>query len=129
MTRLLPFLLLTAGCAAAAANDAPSRDQQALTRELEGRTAGPPRACVPVRQTQSLQIVDRQTLVYRDGDTVYVNRLGANCPGMRPLSTLVVEAYGSQYCRGDRVRAVETQNALPGPFCVLRDFVPYRHGG
>jgi hypothetical protein len=129
MMRLLAFLLLTAGCAATAADDAPSRDQVALSQELEGRTGGGPQACVPIRQTQSLQIVDRQTLVYRDGDTVYVNRLGADCPGMRPLSTLIVEAHGSQYCRGDRVRAVETQNAIPGPFCVLRDFVPYRRGG
>jgi hypothetical protein len=127
--RLLPLLLLTAGCAATAADDAPSRDQAALTGELEGRTAGAAQACVPIRQTQSLQIVDRQTLVYRDGHTVYVNRLGADCPGMRPLSTLIVEAHGSQYCRGDRIRAVETQNAIPGPFCVLRDFIPYRRGG
>lgn len=125
--RLLPFLLLTAGCAATA-TDTPTRDQQALSRELEGRTAGAPQACVPARQTQSLQIVDRQTIAYRDFDTVYVNRLGADCPGMRPLTTLVVEAHGSQYCRGDRVRAVETQSSVPGPWCVLRDFVPYRRG-
>lgn len=127
--RLLPLLLLTAGCAATGADDVHSRDQLALTKELEGRTAGAPQACVPIRQSQSMQIVDRQTLVYRDGDTVFVNRLGADCPGMRPLSTLIVEAHGSQYCRGDRVRAVEMQNAIPGPFCVLRDFVPYRRGG
>jgi hypothetical protein len=129
MMRLLPFLLLTAGCAATGAHDAPSRDQAALAEDLEGRTAGAPQACVAIRQTQSLQIVDRQTLVYRDGDTVYVNRLGADCPGMRPLSTLIVEAHGSQYCRGDRVRAVEAQSTIPGPTCVLRDFVPYRRGG
>jgi hypothetical protein len=65
-------------------------------------------------------------LVYRERDTVYVNRLGADCPGMRPLTTLIVEAHGSQYCRGDRVRAAETGSTVPGPFCVLRDFVPYR---
>jgi hypothetical protein len=126
--RLLPLLLLVAGCAATSA-DGPSREQIALTEDLEGRTAGAPQACVPTRQTQSLQIVNRQTIVYRDFDTLWVNRLGADCPGMRPHSTLVVEAHGSQYCRGDRVRAVETQSAIPGPYCVLRDFVPYRRGG
>jgi hypothetical protein len=127
--RLLPFLLLAAGCAATGTGDAPSRDQLALTEDLAGRTAGAPQACVPIRQSQSMQIVDRQTLVYRDSDTIWVNRLGADCPGMRPLSTLIIEAHGSQYCRGDRVRAVETQSAIPGPTCVLRDFVPYRRGG
>ena len=126
--RLLPLLLVTAGCAATG-TDAPSRDQQALARELEGRNAGAAQACVPVRQAQSLQIVDRQTIAYRDFDTVWVNRLDAPCPGMRPMSTLVVEAHGSQYCRGDRVRAVETQSSIPGPYCVLRDFVPYRRAG
>jgi hypothetical protein len=76
-----------------------------------------------------MQIVDRQTLVYRDRGRTWVNRLGADCPGLRPFSTLIVEAHGSQYCRGDRIRAVETQSAIPGPTCVLRDFVPYRRGG
>jgi hypothetical protein len=123
--RLLPLLLLAAGCAATG-TDATGRDQQALTEELEGRSAGAPQSCVPTRQAQSLQIVDRRTLVYRDFDTIYVNRLDADCPGMRPLTTLIVEAHGSQYCRGDRVRAVETQGGIPGPYCLLRDFVPYR---
>jgi hypothetical protein len=128
--RLLPLLLLAAGCAATGTDSgAPSRDQLALTQDLEGRIAGAPQACVPIRQTQTLHIVDRRTLVYRDFDTIWVNRLGADCPGMRPFATLIVEAHGSQYCRGDRVRAVETGNAIPGPFCVLRDFVPYRRAG
>ena len=126
--RLLPFLLLAAGCAATG-TDAPSKDQQALAEELEGRTAGAPQACVPARQAQALQIVDRRTIAYRDFDTVWVNRLESNCPGMRPYATLIVEAHGSQYCRGDRVRAVEAQSSIPGPYCVLRDFVPYRRGG
>jgi len=126
--RALPFLLLAAGCAATG-TDAPTRDQQALARELEGRTAGAGQACLAVRQAQSLQIIDRQTLAYRDRETVWVNRLGADCPGLRPLSPLLVEAQGSQYCRGDRVRAMEIHGGVPGPSCVLRDFVPYRRAG
>lgn len=126
--RLLPFLLLTAGCAAAGA-DIPTRDQQVLTKELEGYAPDAPQACVPAGQAQSLQIVDRQTLVYRDSTTIYVNRLGADCPGMRPFATLIIEADGGRYCRGDRVRAVEAGSSMAGPFCVLRDFVPYRRAG
>jgi hypothetical protein len=123
--RLLPFLLLAAGCAATD-SDGPTREAQALGRELEGRVAGTPQACVPARQAQSLEIVDRQTLVYRDFDTVYVNRLDVGSPGMRPLASLIVEVHGRQYCRGDRVRAVESGTTIPGPVCILRDFVPYR---
>jgi hypothetical protein len=123
--RLLPLMILVAGCATTAA-DGETRDQRELAADLEGRTAGAPQACIPVRQGQSMRIVDRRTIVYREFDTIYVNRLDAACPGLRPHSTLVVEVHGSQYCRGDRVRAVEPGSSIPGPFCQLRDFVPYR---
>lgn len=126
--RLLLLPLLAAGCAATGA-DIDGRDRQALDAELEGRTAGEARACVPVRQAQTLQIVDRRTIVYRDFDTVYVNRLDADCPGLRPDATLIAEVHGSQYCRGDRVRAVDSTSSIPGPSCILRGFVPYRKAG
>lgn len=125
--RLLPVLLLVAGCAATG-TDGIGRDERALSEELAGRTPGPPQACIASRQGQSLQIADRQTVVYRDTDTLYVNRLDGECPGFRQLSTLIVEVHGSQYCRGDRVRAVE-QGSIPGPACALQNFVPYRRAG
>jgi hypothetical protein len=123
--RLLPILILLTGCATAT-GDAPTREQRELAEELQGRTAGRPQACVAVRQNSSLKIIDRQTLAYREGDTVYVNRLEADCPGLRPSNTLLIEPHGSEYCNGDHVRGVETNSSVPGPFCVLRDFVPYR---
>ena len=126
--RLLPILILVAGCATTAA-DGPTREQRALAEDLEGRIAGPAQACVPARQAQSLQIVDQRTIAYRDFDTVYVNRLDADCPTLRPFNVLVIETHGSQYCRGDRVRGQEPNSSIPGPFCLLRDFVPYRKAG
>jgi hypothetical protein len=128
--RLLPILILVTGCATATATaDGDTREQRELSAELQGRTAGKPQSCVPSQQGRSLQIVDRRTLVYRDRNAVYVNRLDADCPGLRPLNTLVIEAHGSETCRGDRVRGVEPGSSIPGPFCVLRDFVPYRPRG
>jgi hypothetical protein len=65
--------------------------------------------------------------VLRRGDTVWVNRLEGHCPGLRPLNTLVVEpSLGGQYCRNDRVRAIEPGSSIPGPICPLGDFTPYR---
>jgi hypothetical protein len=125
--RLLPLLSLAAGCVATGDGGA-TRQQRALTEDLAARTAGAPQACVPTRPAQSLEVNDRQTLVYRDRDTIYVNRLDGGCAGLRPLSTLIVEMRGSEYCRGDRVRAVE-QGSMPGPVCFLRDFVPYHSRG
>ncbi|HYD38264.1 MAG TPA: hypothetical protein VEA60_11660 [Allosphingosinicella sp.] len=117
--RLLPILLLAA-CAAGSAREAD------LSGELAGRTAGPARDCVPASAGDSLVARDSRTLVLRRGDTIWVNRLAAACPGLDPMSTLVVEVHGSQHCRGDPVRALEPGQSIPGPTCILGGFTPYR---
>lgn len=118
--RLLPLLLLASACAASSAREAD------LSRELAGRTAGPAQNCVPASAGDSLVPRDSQTLVYRRGDTLWVNRLAAACPGLNAMSTLIVEVHGSQYCRGDPIRAVEPGQGIPGPICVLGSFTPWR---
>jgi hypothetical protein len=123
--RALLLLLTLAGCAAAGPIE-DSADTAALTRELSDRVAGEPRDCVSQNQAQSLRVVDRRTIVYHAGDTVWVNRLRAECPGLRPHSTLIVETSGSGYCRNDRIRGVEPGAVIAGPNCLLGDFVPWR---
>ena len=66
------------------------------------------------------------TLAYGSGATIYINRLGASCPGLRELSTIIAEVHGSEYCRGDRICANEPGSIIPGPTCNLGDWVPYR---
>ena len=119
--RSLALLLLVAACAAV-----PEARDSRLARELEGRVAGEPEACVSANQSQSLQAVDRRTIVLRTSDTLWVNRLAGECPGLSPMSTLVVETFSGRYCRGDRVRGIEAGGSIPGPSCPLGDFVPYR---
>ncbi len=121
--RLLPLLLLAPACAASSARQAD------LSSELAGRTAGPPRDCIPASAGDSLVARDSQTLVYRRGDTIWVNRLAAPCPGLHPMSTLIVEVHGSSHCRGDPVRALPMGSRIAGPVCGLGDFVPYRRAG
>jgi hypothetical protein len=123
--RSLVFLILLSGCAATGAGPE-AREQEAFAGELGTRVAGAPEACVPQMQSQSLRIVDRRTVAYESGGTIWVNRLDSDCPGLRPFNTLIIEAHGSQYCRGDRVRALEPGSSIAGPICILRDFVPYR---
>jgi hypothetical protein len=117
--RLLPILLLAA-CATGSAGEAD------LSRELAGRSAGPPQDCVPASAGDSLVARDPWTLVYRRGDTIWVNRLAAACPGLDRAGTLIVEVHGSQHCRGDPVRAVEAGQSIPGPTCLLGRFTPWR---
>jgi hypothetical protein len=118
--RLLPLLLASA-CAA------PSAEREAdLSGELAGRTAGAPQDCVGASAGSTLAPRDSRTLVYRRGDTLWVNRLAAACPGLDPMSRLVIEVHGSRYCRGDRFRAIEPGLTIPGPICSLGPFTPYR---
>jgi len=121
---LLPLLLL-AGCAAAGEVEDTS-ETRALARQLAARVAGEPRDCVPQIQGQSLVAADRRTIIYDTPGEIWVSRLAADCPGLRPDSTLLVETFGDRYCRNDRVRALERGSAMPGPICLLGSFTPYR---
>jgi hypothetical protein len=124
MTRhLLLSTLLLAACAPGMA-PAPRRD--VLAAELAGRVPGPAERCVLADTGQPIRIADRRTLTFARGGTLWVNRQERDCFGNDPLSTLVVETFGSSYCNGDRVRRLEPGSSVPGPTCLLRDWVPHR---
>ena len=120
--RFLFLLLLLSGCAMRQRTG----DSYTLADELAGRTAGEARSCIPVRLGQGLVIADLDTLVSRESGTLWVSRLEGRCPGLRPRSSLVIDLHGGQYCRGDRFHTIETGSSVPGPTCVLGDFVPFR---
>jgi hypothetical protein len=99
----------------------------ALARETAGLVAGPPQSCISSMPDQGLRIVDEQTLAYGWGRSVAVNHMSGPCPGLHPASTLIVEpGLAGQYCRGDRVRVLETGSMIPGAVCILGDWTPYR---
>jgi hypothetical protein len=113
--------LTLAGC------DAPpsSANTPAEVQELAGRVAGAPQRCIPFNRTDPLRMADSRTLLYGYGRTVWVNRLGSRCSGFARDAILVAEPLGAQYCRGDRIRSVDPVSHLPGPACIIGDFVPY----
>lgn len=123
LVRRLLVLLLLAGCAPGASS---AGDADALARLLDGRVAGNPGRCVPARQNEALRVIDKRTLAYGSGATIYVNRLDRACPGLEPFNTLITEVHAGQHCRGDRIRSLEPGSSIPGPPCLLGDFVPYR---
>ena len=114
--------------AAAAVACAPAQpaDAPAAIPELAGRTAGTPRSCVSIDSAASLRIVDAATVLYTTGSTVWLNRLASQCPGVSGFDILITHPTGSQYCRGDFVQSVDPVSKIPGPSCVLGDFIPYR---
>jgi hypothetical protein len=78
-----------------------------------------------LNQLDSLRISqnDPHTLVYGSGRTIWANHLD-QC-GFRHDDILVTEPTGSQLCGGDIVRSFDRDSRIPGPSCVLSDFVPY----
>ena len=119
--RIAGSLLLLGSCAA----PPPNAERYATPVELAGRTAGPPQQCLELNQLGSLQISqnDPHTLIYGTGKVAFANHIGQCRFGFDDV--LVTEPTGSQLCHGDIVRSFDRVSRLPGPSCVLGDFVPY----
>ena len=99
----------------------------AFAETVAGRVAGPPQTCISSNPAENLHVIDPQTVAYGYGRTIYINRLAAACPALSQFNTIIAEAStGNEYCRGDRVRGLETGAIIPGPSCNLGDWVPYR---
>jgi len=98
-----------------------------VAEETVGRVAGPPQSCISSQPQAGLRILSLSTVAYGHGRTIYVNNLGAACPGLEPTATLIVEpGLSGEYCRGDRIRGLEQGANIAGPTCLLGDWVPYR---
>jgi len=115
----LAVLMLAGSCTV---QDRPAR----VSVELQGKPIGPPKACVSVSLGEELSVFGDGALGVRTRGTLWLNQTGRSCSSLRAMSTLIVERHGSEICRGDRVRALEPGSSIPGPPCVLGDFVPYR---
>jgi len=112
-----------AGCTRPVAPDG----RTAFAQELAGRTPGPARSCISSSQGANLRAIDSQTLAYSDGPTLWVTHLGAPCPGIETLSTIIVEPkLGGEYCKGDHVRGLEQGAIIPGATCFIGEWTPYR---
>src|SRR5262245_36762833 len=67
--------------------------------------------CIDYSAVTTSRAEDERTIVFElIGGRTYRNRLGGRCPGLhdasRNFGTLAYDLYGSQLCRGDRVRVL-----------------------
>lgn len=94
--------------------------------ELAGRSSGTPQRCVSLSSADSLRRsdTDPHTLVYGSGRVIFANRLGQCAFGNDDV--LVIERTSSYSCQGDLVHSFDRASHVPGPTCVLGDFIPYR---
>lgn len=119
---LLPLLVL-ASCAGVSSRS--PDDSAALAKELAGKTAGQPRSCIPLNDARSPKAY-RDALVYRTSRRLTYVNAARGCDSFDPDPIFVNRLMTSQLCRGDVVQLVSRAGAIPGSFCVLGDFTPYR---
>lgn len=121
---LLPFL-----AACGTLGDAPPRSDRAetqLTQALAGKVARAPQRCLPFYRRQDQQIVDRGTILYRQGrDLLYRNDPIGGCNGLDPSRTLLTVSLSGDLCRGDIIRVLEPSTGTIVGSCAFGDFVPY----
>ncbi|MDZ4308539.1 hypothetical protein [Allopontixanthobacter sp.] len=102
-----------------------SAGEAELARLLEGRTKGEPQGCLRDSQRRSMEVIDRTAFVFRDGDTIYVNR-PEGATFLDQFDVPVFRVYGSDVCRLDQVELRSRTSGIGGPVVVLNDFIPYK---
>jgi len=129
LTKLIPAALaaiaLTATVPAAAAHE---KGEAKLAKLLDGRVAGKPVHCLTTFQRRNMQVIDRTAFVFRDGDTLYVNR-PSGAQFLTWTDVPVFKIWGSDLCDKDFVHLRDSSTWMPGATLSMGDFVPYRRAG
>lgn len=113
-----------AGEAAATPPDRTSAGESELARMLDGRIAGEPVRCLNRSHRASLTVVDRTALVFRHGNTLYVNR-PKSARALSDWDIPVFRRFGSSLCALDQVEMRDRSGIMAGPIVLLGEFIPY----
>lgn len=133
LTILTGAALLAGSCTTTPPQEARTpKAEQRLAEAIEGRVAGKPLSCMPnYRSATQMEIIDENTIVFHDGNTVYVQNPPGGCPGLgrSGYSLVTRQIAAAQLCRGDINNLVDLRNGFLGGSCVFGDFIPYRKAG
>lgn len=130
--RSITLLLTAAALAGCATAPPPGRTAEAeahLQKLLANRVPSQPMSCLPHYRADNMVVIDDNTVVFRDGRTVYRNDFqGGTCSRLGSgFYALLTKTYGGTgLCRGDIASVVDTSTGMHVGSCVLGDFVPYR---
>jgi hypothetical protein len=127
------FMLATAViglCACATASEPAQRSasaQRQYDHLLAGKVPGRAEKCLPTYRSNDMTIIDDNTILFRDGRTVYVNHPLGGCNNLQQSGrALVTRNFGPQLCRGDLATVVDNTSGMSVGACALGDFVPYK---
>jgi hypothetical protein len=124
MTAVLALAAVTAQ-SAGKVDKRTEKNEARLAQMLEGRAAGEPVSCIPLVQSNRLEVIEGVALVYNSGDTIYVAKpkdpttLGRD-------DIMVIDRFGSQLCDTDIVRTVDRNGGYFTGVVFLNKFVPYK---
>lgn len=130
--RILLIAATATGLAACQTTDSQPEQRSAAAqaiydRLLAGKVAGQPTKCLPLQRSNDMQVIDDDTILYRDGRTTYVNKPLGSCNLLgRGSYALVTRSQGSQLCRGDIGTVTDMTTGVTVGSCALGDFVPYK---
>jgi hypothetical protein len=136
--RISTLLLLGGTAAALSISSLPAREtpgteaKQKFAHALQGRTAGQPVPCIAnLRGRAQMSVIDDTTILFQEGNTVYVQKPAGGCPGLgNGRYALVKRQVGStRYCEGDIGEVVDPVSGIFAGSCVFGPFVPYRTAG
>ncbi len=130
--RVILFALAGAGLAACSTATEPpmrSADAQAkYLRAIDGKVAGPTMNCLPSYSADDMQVIDDQTLVFRQSASrVVVANLNGSCDnlGVPGFALLTRQPGGSGMCSGDIAQVINTGSGMTAGSCVIGSFTPY----
>lgn len=105
-----------------------ARQQQSFDKALAGKVAGKPESCLSLQRSNDMQVIDDDTIIYRDGRTTYVNKPLGSCNNLGNGSYALVtrSGNGSMLCRGDISEVRDMTAGITVGSCALGEFVPYR---
>lgn len=132
MTRLPSLAIAAVACALVAVPASAERKsgEEKLAEMIDGRVAGEPQSCINTFNSRPLTVIDDTAIVYRSGDTVYVNRTRAP-KTLDDDDVLVIRKFGtgSRLCRLDQITTRDRLSGFYSGNVFLTDFVPYRRVG
>lgn len=128
--RSLSLLVIASALAACSTTmEPPTRSAEAeahLGKLLAGRVAGEPVSCLPnARPDANMVAIDDNTIAFRQGSRVFINRPTGGCANLGGPYALVVRKPSTRLCRGDIAEVTDMHNGFTVGSCVLGDFVPY----
>ncbi len=126
----VPVLTLIASCAAQPIGpDRNARGEARLAQALAGKVAGQPISCLNNFRSNEMEVIDSDTIIFRDGRTTYVQNTNGGCYpyGNSVGYTLITNQIGGGgNCRGDIAHVVDSSTGSFAGTCSFSDFIPYR---